>query len=98
MEPLCDTAVERFVHVAHEINHDSMVHRLLYFSSGESNAMNGADIGHAIMVLDNELKLRLEPQLELALEDIEDRNKRLDRTQISHHAPENPEVKTERSL
>jgi hypothetical protein len=63
--------------------------------SFQTNAMTGADIGHAMMVLENELKRRLEPQLELALEDIQDRNKRLDRTQISRHAPSNSEDKPE---
>lgn len=53
-----------------------------------TTAMNGAAIGHAMLVLENELKALVEPQLEVALEDIEDRNKRLDRTQISRSLTE----------
>ncbi len=48
-----------------------------------TTAMNGAAIGHAMLVLEKELKALVEPQIEVALEDIEDRNKRLDRTRIS---------------
>lgn len=48
-----------------------------------NSKLSGSMIGHALMKVESELKKRLEPQLEIILESIEDRNQRLGRTHIS---------------
>lgn len=55
----------------------------------QTSQMKSIAVGQALMKVEKELKIRLEPQIELILESTEDRNKRLDRTTITREVTPN---------